>query len=252
MDYQNYSTKWDNKKRSGKHFAHDYLEKPAIYAALPYIKGKKILCLGSGNGSECNKLLELGAARVIGLEKAKGLTEAAKYTYNNDKLEFITGDIDTFDYSKLNYDFVFSSLTLHYIKDWQKLFKNLKKNAKNNLQILFSAHHPIKWGALATRSKDQNSFVMGYTKFKNQDSNYQVAGDYLGFYKKKDKLFNELDIEFYHRSISKMFLDIKQSDYSVMDFLEPTPTLASKKLKPDFHAVYSKIPLFCIFFINGN
>lgn len=249
MSYNNYSNQWQNKRKSGRHYAHDFLEKPAIYSYLNDLKDKKILCLGCGDGQECDVIIQKGAKKVVGVDSSLYLIEGAKFSYDNPKIEFLCSKLEDLDFPKNSFDLIFSSLTLHYIKDWESLFKNLNKWLTKNGKIVFSTHHPLKWGSQTTRSKDFNKFMIGYQKSKNPDFKDQIFGDYHTFRPIKDKFFGELEVVYYHRSISKMIQEIIAGGFKILDFSEPLPLPESQKLIPDFFEVYSKIPLFAIFYL---
>jgi SAM-dependent methyltransferase len=163
-NYDKYADKWQKKVLGDKHYAHNFLEKPAMYAKLPNLKGKKVLCLGCGSGEECFKMRDLGAAEIVGLDNSKGLIQKAKYTYPN--ITFDCVDIEKMNFEPESFDFVYSSLTMHYIEDWEPVIKKIYSYLKPGGKFLFSTHHPAKWGALTTRTKEYNKFVLGYKKNK--------------------------------------------------------------------------------------
>jgi SAM-dependent methyltransferase len=240
-NFEKYADFWINKRQSGKHLAHDFLEKPAMSKILANYDYEKVLCLGCGSGEECTTFLP---KKVVGVDISQSLIKNAIYTYP--EISFYTANIT--DLSFLNeqkFDLIYSSLTLHYLKDWISFFTNLKKVCEPKAKIIFSVQHPVKWGSLSVRQKDVNQFIMGYKKDK-KNQKFEIYGDYLGSRKISDVLFNKLKIEFYHRSISQMFQEIQASGFRVVNLHEPKPVIESKKLHPDFYEVYSKIPLFLI------
>jgi SAM-dependent methyltransferase len=265
--YNSYSQGWIQKKSSSQHYAHQYLEKPAMYAKLSDLKGKKVLCLGCGSGEECLELLERGASFVLGIDLSSELVDYAKMVYadqiESGDMDFACGDIADLDNVLKNYfkqdlgdlgddfvyqfDFVFSSLTIHYIENWQKLFESIKTILVPYGKALFSTHHPIKWGAKTVRGKDSNSFILGYKKDKLNPNIYDVYGDYLTPRAIDDQLFGKLPITYYHKPISQIWKEILGSGLELSDIIEPLPVSETKVSKPDFYHTYSKIPLFLIF-----
>jgi SAM-dependent methyltransferase len=253
MSYNNNFQHWITQK-SKIHPAHDWIEKPAMQKLLPDLKSKRILCLGCGSGEETQFLKELGAEYILGIDSSFELIEFAKDNYESkNKVEFSCHKIEDLSYQILGghhkFDLIYSSLAMHYVDDWTKILKSLKPVMKKNAVMLFSAHHPVKWGAQSTKSKDQNSFLLGYTKSKTDSKNYKVYGDYLKPRKVNYELFNKIPIEFYHKSISTMFSQIQSAGFEVLEFVEPLPVDDSRS-KPDFYEVYSRIPLFVIWKIG--
>ena len=253
QDYNQYAKAWIAKKSSSQHFAHQYLEKPAIFAKLPDLKGKKVLVLGCGSGEECLELLERGAEQIVAIDSSSDLIDWAKTQIVDPKIQFNCEDISSMDFEKClsvsdeeqKFDLVFSSLTMHYIQDWSRVLRQLKKCLKVGGKFLLSCHHPIKWGAESTRSKDYNSFILGYKKHKNPQKDFEVYGDYLTPRAVQEELFGRLSITHYHKPISLILKIIRDSGFKLLDLLEPSPTQESKD-KKDFYETYSKIPLFLI------
>lgn len=243
QSYDNYAMNWAKKLRTGNNHAHKFLEKPAMYKKLPNLKGKSVLCVGCGSGEECEHLAKLGAKKVVGIDISKGLIEVAKQSYP--KLEFHVMDMEKINFSENSYDFVYSSLTMHYVKDWTKTLKGIYKVLKKNGSFLFSTHHPIKWGAEVHRSKEKNVFLMGYEKYESGKS--KIFGDYLNSRKIDDIWFDKFKVSYYHRPLSEIINDIIKSGFIIADFLEPKPIKSVVKEKPIFYDVHTKIPLFMIF-----
>jgi len=241
--YNNYALKWAEKIRSGKNTAHKFLEKPAMYKKLPNLKEKSVLCIGCGTGEECKHLKLLGAKKVIGIDISKRLIDFAKKSYPD--LEFKVMDMEKLNFPKNCFDFVYSSLTMHYVRDWTKTLSGVYKILKKNGVFLFSTHHPVKWGASVNRSKKKDSCLMGYEKYKSGGS--KVFGDYLNTRKIDDIWFNEFKVSYYHRPLSEIIRDILKSGFIISDFVEPKPLKSVIKEKPDFYDIHSKIPLFMIF-----
>ncbi len=242
--YDKYAVEWAKKMRSGENTAHSYLEKPAMYNKLPDLKGKSILCIGSGTGEECEHLKSLGAKRVVGIDISKGLINVAKESYPD--LEFYVMDMEKLNFPPNTFDYVYSSLVMHYVKDWTKSLNCIRKVLKTSGTVLFSTHHPIKWGADIFRGSKTTQVSMGYSKdsLKNTAS---VQGDYLNSRKINDKWFDNFEVTYYHKSLSEIFLEIRESNFEIVDFIEPKPVNSVKKVKKVFWDIHSKIPLFMIF-----
>ena len=241
--YNNYADNWARKLRSGNNHAHKFLEKPAMYKKLPDLKGKSVLCVGCGTGEECEHLAKLGTKKVVGIDISRGLIEVAKQSYPG--LEFHVMDMEKINFSGNSFDFVYSSLTMHYVKDWIKTLHGIYKVLKKNGAFLFSTHHPVKWGAGVNRSKEKNTFLMGYEK--SESGECKVFGDYLNARKIDDIWFNEFRVSYYHRPLAEIIKDIIKSEFFISDFIEPKPTKGVIKEKPNFYDIHTKIPLFMIF-----
>jgi SAM-dependent methyltransferase len=255
LDYNTFAKEWQSKRNSKVHFAHDFLEKPAMQELLPDLKDKKVLVLGSGSGEECFDFLDKGASLVVGIDASSELIKIAENQaefreYDFTKVEFICQKIEDLDLKIKDFDYVYSSLTLHYIENWVESLIAIQKYMKPGSKMLFSVHHPVKWGSETTRGKDENSFHLGYRKSKLRDMDYTVYGDYLTPRPISDLLFGKIEIVHHHKPISQMFQEIQKAGMQVNQIVEPLPTLQSRRDKLDFYEVYSRIPLFIIFEIT--
>jgi SAM-dependent methyltransferase len=251
MSYSDYTQKWINKRSSSSHLSHEYLEKPAMSDLLPDLSGKSVLCVGCGSGEECQMILGRGAKKVVGIDTNPEFIKYANETYP--ECEFLVMDAQKIEFETASFDFVYSSLTMHYLPDWRDFLAKLKLILKPGGEFLFSTHHPLKWGSQSIRSKEYNQFLMGYKKLKDPKAkpNFEVYGDYLNYRPITEKLFGEMEITHYHRPISQMFQEITQSGFKILDLVEPRPTKESKGVKLDFYEVYNKIPLFIIFRVKN-
>lgn len=242
--YDEFAENWSQKQRSGTSVAHAYLEKPAMYGKLGNLRGLSVLCLGSGSGEECDYIKKQGAKRVVGIDLSRGLVEQAKYKYP--EIEFDVMDMEKLKFGDKSFDLVYSSLALHYLKDWKPVLSNVRRVLKPGGRFLFSTHHPLSWGVEKIQNENQTTERMGYTR-NNKTNKTEIYGDYLNARLIKDTWFGKLNVSFYNRPISDMVADIRAGEFEILDLLEPKATAAAKKVKPDFYEIHQKLPLFLIF-----
>ncbi len=242
--YDNYAEQWADRMRSGNNIAHKYLEKPAMYGKLPDLNGLNVLCIGCGTGEECEHLKSLGANRVVGVDISSGLIEYAKKSYPT--LEFEVMDMENLDFPKGSFDFVYSSLVMHYVDSWDSTFQSVSKLLKRGGKFLFSTHHPVRWGADSTGVKSERSVLLGYKKNKELKT-CELLGDYLNTRKIDDIWFGDFKVSYVHRSIQEILSDILKSDFELVDFLEPKAVDGCREVDAVFWEIHQKIPLFMIF-----
>ncbi|MEX0917645.1 MAG: class I SAM-dependent methyltransferase [Candidatus Paceibacterota bacterium] len=241
--YSNYAEQWATRMRSGENIAHEYLEKPAMYKRLPDLKGKSVLAVGCGTGEECAHLKSLGASKVVGIDVSEGLIEYARKSYPD--IEFHVMDMEQIDLDE-KFDFVYSSLVMHYVESWNKTLNSIAAVMKDGATLLFSTHHPATWGAQRTRTEGERTSLLGYKKLKkNQEC--EVIGDYLNTRKINDVWFGNFDVSYYHRSLESILTDILASNFQIVDFAEPKAVPAAKEKDKVFYEIHDKIPLFMIF-----
>lgn len=241
--YDEYAETWAQRIRSGENITHEYLEKPAMNAALPDIKDKDVLCVGCGTGEECRSLKDKGARRVLGIDVSRGLIDYAKKSYPD--LEFETIAMQDIDFPENSFDFAYSSLVMHYAEDWTDILHRIRTALKPGGFFLFSTHHPVRWGAVKKKEGDLFSYLLGFSK---QGKNVQeIFGDYLTTRKIEETWFNELAVTYYHKPFSSILRNILDSGFTIADFIEPKPVETVKETKPNFYTIHQKIPLFMIF-----
>ena len=64
---------------------HQFEDKPAIHKMLGSVRGKRVLCIGCGNGNECAYIKKKGAKEVIGVDLSKSMIKKAKIKHKGIK-----------------------------------------------------------------------------------------------------------------------------------------------------------------------
>jgi ubiquinone/menaquinone biosynthesis C-methylase UbiE len=240
QEYNRNFQEWLSKRGLG----HSHLEKPAMYSQLGNVKGKTILCLGCGAGEECAHIKFLGAKKVIGVDISKSLIQKAKENYS--ELGFYVMDMEKLAFPKHSFDLVYSSLVLHYVKNWTKTLNEIKKVLKKKGIFLFSTHNPVYWGAYKKETKNEKMQILGYGQNKKTNK-IEVYGDYLNVRKINDVWFENFKVTYYHKPFSSIMKDILKSGFAIINCIEPGPLSSSKEINLNFYKKASKIPLFIIF-----
>ncbi|HQF36277.1 MAG TPA: class I SAM-dependent methyltransferase [Candidatus Dojkabacteria bacterium] len=242
--YDDYAKRWSSNIDEGRTISHICLEKPAMYKKVPVLKGKKVLCIGCGSGEECEFLKERGADKVIGIDISEGLINIAKKKYP--EIEFHVMDVENMKFEKDSFDYVYSSLTMHYLSNWIVALKAIRKILKKRGIFLFSTHHPVRFGAQKDSKTDEYQFILGYSKNKKTKS-CEIYGDYLNTRMVRSVWSNSLEVFYYHRPLSSIIRDIIKAKFTIIDFHEPKATELAKQKDIAFWKIHQKIPLFMIF-----
>lgn len=246
--YDDHAQDWALRLREGKNPAHRWLEKPALQAALGDLSGLSVLALGCGSGEECALYHAAGARTVSGLDCSPELIEKAKALYPQDT--FVVGDMENLSALPDGaFDVVVSSLAFHYLPSWTLVLQECARMLKPGGRLVFTTHHPVKWGALTVRGQEADSISMAYTKFKNGESP-TVLGDYLQSRPMKDTWFGSMEVEYFHRPLKAMMDDVLNSPFNLVMFDEPAPIPEAQHEDPNFWAIHSRIPLFCLFVLR--
>lgn len=115
-----------------------------VYHLLPELKNKTVLDAGCGTGSYTQYFTNNGS-NVIGIDGSKIAINKAIETIG-DKASFIHANLEEplefFD--DKSFDFIFSNLVIHYIKDWDRLFKEFFRILKTGGSCVFVVSHPLQ------------------------------------------------------------------------------------------------------------
>lgn len=242
--YNKYAKKWTEVIRSGTAIFHVYLEKPAMNKKLPDLKNKTVLCVGCGSGEEVEHLYSLGAKKVIGIDISEKLIDIAKKTYPD--FEFFVIDVSDLTFDDNSFDFVYSSLTMHYIDDWSSALRSINKVLKTGGKFLFSITHPFISGSLLIENAQEKSRILGYKHDKTTKGSFAIYGDYLNSHKTNSKINKELIVEIFHKPFSKIVQIIREESFEILDIVEPKALIESKEKEPVFWAIRQQIPEFLI------
>ena len=155
--------------------ANDLIEQPAMRKLMPDLNGKSVLDLGCGYGHNCIDFVGRGAARVVGIDISEKMLDVAKEESVNAKIEY--RNMSMTDISNLNetFDFIYSSLAFHYVKDFDAFAKDMYSVLNAGGQLLFSQEHPIITSTVDGAghfNKDENGEKVSYTF-----SNYNQPGE---------------------------------------------------------------------------
>jgi len=240
--YSEFAQQWAQKVRTGENITHIYLEKPAMYAALPDVRGKAVLCVGSGTGEECRQIVSRGASRVVGIDNAEGLIDIARQSYPDS--EFQVMDMEALDFPAESFDIIYSSLALHYVHDWVPMLRRMHAVLKPGGEMLFSIHHPLRSAMEQKREGDSFSYTLGFSRTGNDKG--EAFGDYLTSREIEDTLFNQLKVTYYHKPLSVILKNITDAGFAVQACIEPKPLEEAKAKKKNFYTVHQKIPLVMI------
>jgi ubiquinone/menaquinone biosynthesis C-methylase UbiE len=184
----------------------------------------------------------LGASKVVGIDISKALIEKAKASMPGDK--FYVMNMEKLKFSDNSFDLVYSSLVLHYVKNWSKVLGEVKRVLKMKGLFIFSTHHPLYWGAEKKKGKGWQSHFFGFTKKGNR---IRVFGDYFTTRLISEEWFGNFHVDYYHKPLSVMIKEILGSGFEIIDCSEPQPLPAVRKKDPNFWEKTKHLPMFIIF-----
>ena len=201
------------------------LEQPAIKSLMPELKNKTLLDLGCGFGFSCVQFRKKGAAKVIGIDISQKMLDAARSQNTDENLEFLHLDIDRIDELGLKFDIVYSSMTMHYIADFEKTVRKVYDVLGDNGIFLFSQEHPMNTAPLAGPAWIENE--------QGQKTAIAIS-NYLENGRRNINWLNQ-DVVKYHRPFSAIINNLAENGFSVLKVVEPMPTQEDLKLAPHMY-----------------
>ncbi len=218
------------------------LEQPAMAKMLPDLSEKTVLDLGCGYGHNCVDFVNNGAKRVIGLDISEKMLDVAKRESADKKIEYV--NMSMTDISALNetFDFIYSSLAFHYIKDFDDFVKEIYSILNTGGQLLFSQEHPI-----ITATIDGKGHFNKNIKGKNVSytfSNYNESGE------RRIHWYVD-DVIKYHRTFSDIINALLKAGFFIDEICEPVPEKWAIEKRPNIIKEYIK-PNFLIIKARKN
>lgn len=143
----------------------------SIRRLLPNLKGKRVIDLGCGFGWFCRFAIERGAKSVLGIDISKNMIKKANSFPSNSSISYKVADLDEITLSKGSFDFAYSSLTFHYIKDFARLMRNIYDSLTPKSYFVFTMEHPIYTSPAHQKLTEDNNGNQTWLL-----NNYQVEG----------------------------------------------------------------------------
>jgi len=197
-----------------------YYERPGLIELIPDINGKKVLDAGCAAGWYTDWFLKHGA-EVTAVDFSPKMIEMTKKRVD-DKADIIQADLnEPLDFLKDgSMDIVVSSLTLHYLKDWDRIMKEFNRILNKEGSLVFSVHHPF------------------------MDYSYFDVDDYFETRLLKDTWSNNVEVEFYRRPLSEIIRPVTDNGFLIEKVTEPMPTEDFKEKEPNSYERLTKKPQF--------
>ncbi|RNA66873.1 class I SAM-dependent methyltransferase [Alteribacter keqinensis] len=120
-----------------------HYERPAMTALFPpSLEGKAVFDAGCAAGWYTKELALRGAV-VTASDLSPEMVAAARRRAGGDAVVHQLDLEEPLPFENSSFDLIVSSLVLHYISDWQNVFKEFHRVLKPGGGLLFSVHHPF-------------------------------------------------------------------------------------------------------------
>ncbi|WP_416150710.1 class I SAM-dependent methyltransferase [Salipaludibacillus sp. HK11] len=192
----------------------DFVEQPAIQLLIEDMDGKFVLELGCGSGAFSKQCAEAGASFVTGADISKKMIAEAKRNNNDKKIEYKCMPMEDLMLPDDTFDFIISSLAIHYIQDYASLVKKISELLKPNGIFIFSIEHPI-----CTARKEMDNWM----KDENGDKLYYALDNYQEEGRREQHWFIDGVVK-YHRTVSTIINTLIDNRLIVERMIEPVAT----------------------------
>ncbi|ANU23208.1 class I SAM-dependent methyltransferase [Planococcus donghaensis] len=199
-------------------------ERPAMMGLIPQeLTGFHILDAGCSAGWYSQQFAQRGA-QITAVDISPEMVNHTQKLLG-EKTSVICLDLEeTLPFQDETFDFVVSSLTLHYLKDWSVTFQELHRVLKPEGSFLLSIHHPL-------------------TDLKLLDDvDYFSTELIVDSWNKGGKTYN---VPFFRRSLGEVFESLL-AHFTIEKVIEPKPTEVFKELAPKQYEKLLKSPNFLI------
>ncbi|MCU9952100.1 MULTISPECIES: class I SAM-dependent methyltransferase [Burkholderia] len=225
MDFPSFAAAYDHFSRDNAY--NELYERPAMRALLPAdLRGLTILDAGCAGGLQAEWMAQRGA-RVVAVDCDADMTAIAERRLAG-RARVVRADlVEPLAFiDDRSIDYVFCSLTLHYLRDWGPTLSEFRRVLADGGRLLVSTHHPCAdctWGGTDYFEIEQLTQV--WTEFG--DTHYEVT--------------------FYRRPLSETVAALQRAGFLLERVVEPKPQPAMMQSEPRTFDKLSRQPWFIIF-----
>ena len=201
------------------------IEQPAIMALLPDLTGKVVLDIGCGSGGTCMNFINMGAAKVVGIDISENMLNVAREKNAHPDIEYMNLGMEQLDKIGKKFDLVYSSMAAHYAADFEQLALDVSGILNDGGVFLFSQEHPMVTAPLggATWVKDENDVKIA-APVSNYLENGQRTAKWLGN-----------DVVKHHRSFSAIANALIVANLVIAKVIEPEPSPLTLEIAPHMY-----------------
>lgn len=202
--------------------ANAYLERPATLSLLPDVEGARVLDAGCGAGHLATELSDRGAT-VVGLDVSDEMLAYARE--RTPDADFVRGDLErNLPFVAGAFDGVASSLAFHYVRDWETLFRDLRRVLTPGGWVVFSVQHPHA----------------DFEEYEDARNYHEIEGVSAVW----DSFGKEVEVPAYRRPLSAMLDPAFDAGFRLDRLLEPTPTEEYRRADPERYEYEATRPNF--------
>ena len=175
---------------------------------------------------------ELGAKEVLGIDISEHMLKIALDNNKDKDIKYKLMAMEDIDKLEEKFDVVISSLAIHYVKDYDKLIKDIYNLLNKDGILIFSIDHPLR-----IANKFEPWMKKNYTEINGKwfllVSDYNREGV-------REKEWNGVMVQKYHRNFSSLINGLVKSGFKIDKILEPLPDKETIKIIPKYVNQYDR------------
>lgn len=118
-------------------------EWPVIQELLPTMTGAGVVDLGCGFGWFSRWARAQGAASVLAIDLSENMLARARADTGDAAITYVRQDLEQLDLPQAGFDLAYSSLTLHYVVDLDRMLAVVHRALRPGGSFVASVEHPI-------------------------------------------------------------------------------------------------------------
>jgi len=258
MNCMDIKRNWDEMADEYELFTNDddsysnLIEWKTIKSILPDLNDKNIIDLGCGTGRFSFLFEGMNPKSILGIDLSEKMIEIGLNNVKNKKsmVKLIHGNIENLlEIKSESIDFVFSSTTLHYIKDLDNIMKQINRILVSDGICILSVIHPVYSACypILHENKDlPNEDEWGIKYLDNRKRGYvQPWIEY-------DSNVNNFLSFSYHHTMSDYINSMNSAEFQIEKLLEPLPPNNWRVDNPERYYSFINTPTYAVFKIKKN
>ncbi|KPN96510.1 bifunctional 2-polyprenyl-6-hydroxyphenol methylase/3-demethylubiquinol 3-O-methyltransferase UbiG [Lysinibacillus sp. ZYM-1] len=191
------------------------LEQPTMKSLLPPLLNLQILDIGCGMGEFAKYCIDHHAKHVTALDVSSNMLTIAQLENAHPQIDYQLQAIEDYEVAAHRFDCITSSLSLHYVKDFEAVIGQIARMLSPDGVFIFSVEHPI---ATSRKTMEDNWIydTQGYRLHYAMD-HYQEEG-------LRQQTWLVDGVVKYHRTIATMINTLIDHGLSIDKIVEPIPS----------------------------
>lgn len=195
-------------------------EWPSVRALLPPLAGRRVVDLGCGFGWFARWASAQGAASVLGLDVSERMLARARAETRDPVVRYERADLDELVLPTGTFDFAYSSLAFHYVRDFGRLAAAVFDSLIPGAPFVFTVEHPI---FMASASPDWIA--------REDGSRTWPVDRYAAEGERRTDWFAKGVVK-YHRRLATTVNTLLDAGFAIRQLLEWSPTADQLERQP--------------------